>query len=228
MTAGDPSGRPRIVIADDEVLLRDGLALLLRQSGFDVVGTAADATQLERVLAETPCDLVIVDIRMPPTNTTEGLVAARHIHDDYPRLRVLVLSSYIEVEHAVELLSGSEGIGYLLKQRVSAVGEFVSALHRVLQGEAVIDPELVRELLQARRTVDPLAVLTPRERDVLELMAQGRSNGGVAATLHLSEATVEKYVHRILNKLDLTDDDGSSNRRVLAVLALLDNAGSKS
>ncbi|MEI5583868.1 MULTISPECIES: response regulator transcription factor [unclassified Agromyces] len=217
---------PRVLIADDELLFRDGLALLLGRSGFEVVDAVGDAEALEHRIAETACDLVIVDIRMPPTNTTEGIVAAKRIRAARPEVPVLVLSSHLEVEHALDLLAGGVGVGYLLKQRVTALEDFTASLHRLLDGETVIDPALVQELLQARRVSDPLAALTPRERDVLERMAHGRSNRGVARELHLTEASVEKYVHRILGKLGLSADGDGDHRRVLAVLAFLDWAGS--
>ena len=214
----------KVLIADDEVLLRDGLALLLARSGFDVVGAVGDAVELKLELARTDCDLVIVDIRMPPTHTTEGIDAARWIRERFPHVHILVLSSHLEVEHAVQLLSHGGGIGYLLKQRITALGDFVSALHDLLRGEPVIDPALVQELLRARHANNPLESLTPRERDVLEQMARGRSNIGIAHELHLSEASIEKNVHRILNKLGLTNDSGTRHRRVLAVLMFLDHS----
>jgi len=221
-----PPSSPRVLIADDEVLLRDGLGMLLTSSGFEVT-TVEDAGQLMRAVDGGEYDLAIIDIRMPPTHTTEGIDAATWLRAHHPDVAVLVLSSHLEVEHAIDLLAGGGGMGYLLKQRVTAVDEFVLALHRLLAGETVIDPALVQELLHARRAIDPLEALTPRELQVLENMAKGRSNAGIAGELRLTEATVEKYVHRILAKLGLTDNDAEQHRRVLAVIAYLDLAGSR-
>jgi len=211
----------RIALADDDVLLREGLARLLEGSGFEVVGQAGDAPELlDLVRASTP-DVVIVDIRMPPDHETEGLEAARVIREEFPEAGILVLSAHVEVEEAMGLLAGGQGIGYLLKSRVTDVGGFVETVERIASGGSVVDPGLVEELVAARRRDDPLEELTPREREVLGLMAEGRSNAGIARRLFVTEGTVEKHVHSILGKLRLpeTDDD---HRRVLAVIAFLD------
>jgi DNA-binding NarL/FixJ family response regulator len=211
----------RVAVADDDVLLREGLASLLERSGFEVVGQAGDAAALlELVRAHEP-DVVIVDIRMPPDHETEGLDAARVIRAELPRVGILVLSAHVEVEQAMELLAGGEGTGYLLKSRVTDVTHFLESLERIAEGGSVVDPALVQELVTAQRRDDPLGELTPREREVLELMAEGRSNAGIARRLWVTEGTVEKHVHSILAKLPLpeTDDD---HRRVLAVIAFLE------
>ena len=211
----------RVVVADDDVLLREGLASLLERARFEVVGQAADARELlALVRARTP-DLVISDIRMPPTHTTEGLEAAKVIRDEFPEIGVVVLSAFVEVEHAVELLASGDGSGYLLKSRVTDVDDFVESLQRVVNGGSVVDPVLVQELVAARRVEDPLEELTPREREVLALMAEGRSNAGIARRLWVTEGTVEKHVHSILSKLRLTETD-DDHRRVLAVVTYLD------
>ena len=212
----------RVVLAEDDVLLREGLASLLERSGFEVVGQAGDGAQLLALVdAETP-ELVVVDIRMPPTHTAEGLDAAKRIRQEHPATGILVLSAHVEVEHAMELLAGGRGIGYLLKSRVTDVEEVIDTLQRVARGGSVVDPGLVAELVAARHRDDPLAVLSPREREVLALMAEGRSNAGIARRLWVTEGTVEKHVRSILTKLTLpeTDDD---HRRVLAVLTFLDS-----
>ena len=212
----------RVVLAEDDVLLREGLASLLERSGFEVVGQAGDGAQLLALVdAETP-ELVVVDIRMPPTHTAEGLDAAQRIRQEHPETGILVLSAHVEIEHAMELLAGGRGIGYLLKSRVTDVEEFIDTLHRVARGGSVVDPGLVAELVASRHRDDPLAVLSPREREVLALMAEGRSNSGIARRLWVTEGTVEKHVRSILTKLTLpeTDDD---HRRVLAVLTFLDS-----
>jgi DNA-binding NarL/FixJ family response regulator len=217
-----PPEHPRIIVADDEVLVREGLGLLLGRTGYEVAGSAADAVELLDLVDSVPCDLAIVDIRMPPTHTTEGLEAAARIRATHPEVAVLVLTSHLEVPHALKLLSEHTRIGYLLKQRIATVDELTTALHRLLSGESVVDPILVRELLTARRAAAPLQDLTPRESETLELMAAGRSNAGIAADLTITEASVEKYVHRILGKLGVTDGDGSAHRRVVAVLKFLE------
>jgi DNA-binding NarL/FixJ family response regulator len=211
----------RIVLADDDVLLREGLSSLLARSGFDVVGQAGDGSELLRLVRELAPELAIVDIRMPPTNSTEGLEAARAIRDEFPDVGILVLSAHAEVEHAMELLAGGERIGYLLKSRITDVEELIETLGRIGAGGSVVDPALVQELVAARRTDDPLEVLTPREREVLELMAEGRSNGGIGRVLWVTEGTVEKHVHSILAKLQLPET-GDDHRRVLAVLRFLE------
>ena len=211
----------RVIVADDDFLFREGLASMLERAGFAVVGQAGDATELLTLVGEAAPDLVLVDIRMPPTHTTEGLDTARTIRAQHPDVSILVLSAYAEVEHAMELLAGGRGIGYLLKTRVTDLDEFIETLGRVAAGGSVVDPALVQELVQARRVVDPLAALTPREREVLAQMAEGRSNVGIARALWVTEGTVEKHVRSILSKLDLpeTADD---HRRVLAVVTFLE------
>ena len=213
--------RTRVVLADDDVLLREGLASLLQRFGFEVVGQAGDGDELVALVREQRPELAVVDIRMPPTNTTEGLDAARSIREELPHTAIVVLSAHIEVEHAMDLLAGGERSGYLLKNRVTDVDEFADTLERIVKGGSVIDPALVQELVAARRVDDPLDVLTPREREVLALMAEGRSNAGIARQLWVAEGTVEKHVHSILGKLRLpeTSDD---HRRVLAVITFLD------
>jgi DNA-binding NarL/FixJ family response regulator len=211
----------RIVLADDDVLLREGVSSLLERSGFEVVGQAGDGAELLQLVRELTPDLAIVDIRMPPDHSTEGLQAASAIREEWPEVGILVLSAHAEVEHAMELLAGGERIGYLLKSRITDVDDLIESLGRIVAGGSVVDPALVQELVAARRTDDPLAVLTPREREVLELMAEGRSNAGIGRLLWVTEGTVEKHVHSILAKLPLpeTDDD---HRRVLAVLTFLE------
>jgi DNA-binding NarL/FixJ family response regulator len=211
----------RVVLADDDVLLREGLASLLERSGFEIVGQSDNARDLLELVDEQRPDLAIVDIRMPPTHTTEGLDAARQIREHSPETAILVLSAHAEVEHAMDLLGSGERSGYLLKSRVTDVDDFVETLERVVKGGSVVDPALVQELVAARRVEDPLDVLSPREREVLALMAEGRSNAGIAHQLWVTEGTVEKHVHSILGKLRLpeTTDD---HRRVLAVLTFLE------
>jgi len=211
---------PRVAIADDDVLLRQGLAALLREAGYDVVGEAGDAEGLIELVRKERPDVAIVDIRMPPTHTTEGLEAARTIREELPDCAILVLSAHIEVEHAMDLLGAGTGIGYVLKARVGDIDELTDTLERIRAGGSVVDPTLVEELVRARRARDPLEELTPRERDVLTLMAEGRSNAGIARSIWLSESTVEKHVKHIFQKLRLPDapDD---HRRVLAVITFL-------
>ncbi|MUL67822.1 DNA-binding response regulator [Mycobacterium sp. CBMA 234] len=211
----------RVVIADDDVLLREGIASLLAGAGFTVVGQAGDSRELPALVRETSADLVITDIRMPPTHTTEGLDAARAIRDELPDVAILVLSAHVDVEHAMELLSGGRSIGYLLKSRVIDVTDFLETLRRITNGASVVDPALVQELFSAQRREDPLAALTEREREVLALMAEGRSNAGISHQLWVTEGTVEKHVRSILSKLNLPDS-GEDHRRVLAVIAFLD------
>jgi serine/threonine-protein kinase PknK len=213
--------RTRVVLADDDVLLREGLAGLLERSGFDVVGQCANASVLMTLVREHRPELAIIDIRMPPTHTTEGLDAARVIREEIPETAILVLSAHVQVEQATDLLSSGERSGYLLKSRVTNVDEFIETLERIVKGGSVVDPALVQELFAARRAQDPLDVLSPREREVLSLMAEGRSNAGIAHQLWITEGTVEKHVHSILTKLRLpaSEDD---QRRVLAVITFLD------
>jgi DNA-binding NarL/FixJ family response regulator len=211
----------RVAVAEDDVLLREGLASLLGRSGFEVAGQAGDGAQLLALVREMTPELVVVDIRMPPTHTTEGLDASRVIRQEFPETGILVLSAHVEVEHAMELLATGRGIGYLLKSRVTDVDDFLDTLRRIAKGASVVDPALVQELVSARRRNDPLAVLSVREREVLALMAEGRSNAGIAHRLWVTEGTVEKHVRSILAKLSLpeTEDD---HRRVLAVVTFLE------
>jgi serine/threonine-protein kinase PknK len=213
--------RTRVVLADDDVLLREGLAGLLERSGFEVVGQSGTASELIALVREHRPELAIVDIRMPPDHTSEGLEAARVIRAELPETAILVLSAHVQVEQATDLLASGERSGYLLKSRVTDVDEFVETLERIVRGGSVVDPVLVQELVAARRAEDPLDVLSPREREVLSLMAEGRSNAGIAHQLWITEGTVEKHVHSILMKLRLpaTEDD---QRRVLAVITFLD------
>jgi DNA-binding NarL/FixJ family response regulator len=210
-----------VTLAEDDVLLREGLASLLERRGFDIVGQCGDPTELISLVREHRPDLAIVDIRMPPSHTTEGLDAARVIRDEVPKTAIVVLSSHVEVEHAMDLLGSGERSGYLLKSRVMDVDDFVETLDRIVKGASVIDPALVQELVTARRVGDPLEDLSAREVEVLALMAEGRSNAGIARAISVTEGTVKKHVHSILNKLRLpeTEDD---HRRVLAVVAYLD------
>ncbi len=209
------------MLADDDVLLREGLAGLLERSGFEVVGQSGDAAELLALVREHRPELAIVDIRMPPSHTTEGIEAAHVIREELPDTAIVVLSAHVQVERAMDLLANGERSGYLLKSRVTDVDEFIDTLERIVRGASVVDPVLVQELVAARRVDDPLDVLSPREREVLSLMAEGRSNAGIAHQLWITEGTVEKHVHSILNKLRLpaTEDD---QRRVLAVIAFLD------
>ncbi len=220
--AVDPAvTRVRVVVADDDVLLREGLASLLDRSGFAVVGQAGDGGQLLAMVRELNPQLVVADIRMPPTHTTEGLDAARVIREEFPGTGILVLSAHVDVEHAMELLASGRSIGYLLKSRVTDVADFVDTVERIAKGGSVVDPGLVSELVSARRRDDPLAVLSPREREVLALMAEGRSNVGIAHQIWVTEGTVEKHVRSILTKLNLPET-GDDHRRVLAVITFLD------
>jgi DNA-binding NarL/FixJ family response regulator len=213
--------RRRVVLADDDVLFREGVASLLEGSGFEVVGQAGDGAQLIRLVREQEPELAIVDIRMPPDHSTEGLDAAREIRAGFPGTGIVLLSAHVEAEHAMEVLEGGDRAGYLLKGRVRDVDEFLDTLERVAKGGSAVDPVLVQELVGARRKDDPLADLTPREREVLALMAEGRSNAGIARLLWVTEGTVETHVRSVLSKLPLpaTEDD---HRRVLAVVAYLD------
>jgi DNA-binding NarL/FixJ family response regulator len=210
----------RIVIAEDSVLLRAGLTKLLTDGGFDVVAAVPDADELLRAVAEHSPDLVVVDVRMPPTHTDEGIRAALVIRRQYPRVAVLVLSQYVEERYATDLLSvGTSGVGYLLKDRVAHVSDFLDALRRVAAGGTALDPDVVAQLLVRRRD-DPIDRLTPRELEVLRLMAEGRSNSGITDALKVSHSAVEKYISNIFGKLDLSAAE-SEHRRVLAVLKFL-------
>jgi DNA-binding NarL/FixJ family response regulator len=213
--------RTRVALADDEVLLREGLASLLERSNFEVVGQSGDGVELVELVREQRPDLALIDIRMPPTHSTEGLDAARLIREEFPEIAIVVLSAHIEVEHAMDLLGSGQRSGYLLKSRITDVEEFIASLERIVNGGSVVDPALVQELVAARRVDDPLDEITPREREVLSLMAQGRSNAGIGRELWVTEGTVEKHVHSILGKLALSDTH-DDHRRVLAVLAFLE------
>ena len=211
----------RVILAEDSVLLREGIARLLTENGFEVVGQAADADDLMRKVGAHRPDVAVVDVRMPPTNTDDGLRAARQIRDRHPETGVLVLSAYVEEAYALDLVADSAaGLGYLLKDRVADVDGFVDAVRRVGDGGSALDPEVVSRLLGRRRRDDPLDALTAREREVLDQMAEGRSNSAIAERLVITERAVEKHVTSIFNKLRLppaTED----HRRVLAVLAFL-------
>jgi len=214
--------RKRIVLADDDILLREGIASLLDGAGFDVIGQAGNAHELLELVRERGPDLAIIDIRMPPGYMCEGLDAAREIGEQFPATSTLVLSAHAEVEQAMELLAAGEGVGYLLKSRVTDMAEFVETVSRIAAGASVVDPALVQELIAARRRDDLLEGLTEREREVLALVAEGRSNVGIAHRLWITEGTVEKHVRSILSRMRLpeTEDD---HRRVLAVLAYLES-----
>jgi len=211
----------RVVVADDSVLFREGLSRLVEAAGIEVSGRAADAVELEVMVDANPPDIVITDIRMPPTHTIEGLVAAARIRDRHPEVAVLLLSQYVETSHALRLLERGAGrIGYLLKDRVSNVRDFVEAVRRVASGGSAIDPEVVSQLLGRRRRQDLISELSDREREVLNLMAEGRSNTAIGASLHMSEKTVEGHVRSIFSKLAL-EPAADDHRRVLAVLTYL-------
>lgn len=211
----------RVIVADDSVLLREGLARVLTHAGFTLTGMAGDAQELLRLVDRQPPDVAVVDIRMPPTFSNEGVRAAHVIRETYPAVGVLVLSQYVETAYALQLVSdGTGAVGYLLKDRVAHITQFTDAIHQVGRGEAVIDPEVVRHLLRRPRETDPLGALTPRELEVLALMAEGRSNRAVSEQLFLSGKTIESHVASIFTKLGLqpTADD---HRRVLAVMTYL-------
>ena len=211
----------RVVIGEDQALLREGIVRLLEEAGFDVVGQAGDAIDLRRKVHAHKPDVAVVDIRMPPERTDDGLRAAIHIRSAQPGTRVLVLSQYVEERYALDLIGESaEGVGYLLKDRVGDLDEFADAVRRVGEGGSVLDPEVVTRMLSRSRRSDPVEELSPRERDVLELMAQGRSNHGIAEQLVVTESAVEKHVTAIFEKLDL-ERDFEPHRRVLAVLTFL-------
>jgi DNA-binding NarL/FixJ family response regulator len=201
------AGDVRVVIADDDVLLREGIASVLERHGFEVVGQAGDPSDLVDLARTERPDLVIVDIHMPPTHTTEGLDAAHTIREESPGTAIVVLSAHVEVEEATDFIAGGERSGYLLKSRVTDVDDFVETLDRIVKGGTVVDPTLVQELVAARRVHDPLDALSPRERQVISLMAEGRSNAGIAHQLFVTEGTVEKHVRSILMKLDVPETD---------------------
>ncbi|MFC7261572.1 response regulator transcription factor [Streptomyces lutosisoli] len=222
MDADQQPARGRVVLADDDVLLREGLASLCERVGYEVVGQAGDAVRLLELVVDERPDLAIVDIRMPPNHSTEGLKAARTIRERHPDTGILVLSAFVEVEDALELLAGGRQVGYLLKSRVTVVDEFIESLDRIRKGGSVVDPSLVQELFSARRRDDPLSFLSAREREVLALMAEGRSNAGIGRRLWVTEGTIEKHVRSILGKLHLQEDT-DDHRRVLAVLTFLES-----
>jgi DNA-binding NarL/FixJ family response regulator len=217
-TQGMPT---RVVVADDDVLLREGVASLLDRSGFEVIGQAGNGVELLALVRSTHPDVAIVDIRMPPAYATEGLEAARVIRQELPNTAIILLSAHVEVDEAMELLASGDRLGYLLKSRVTQLAQFIDTVERVAAGASVVDPSLVQELVKARRRRDPLDVLSPREREVLSLMAEGRSNAGIAGIIFVSEGTVEKHVRSILTKLDLPESE-TGHRRVLAVLRFLE------
>ncbi|WP_460338374.1 response regulator [Actinoallomurus acanthiterrae] len=208
-------------MADDDVLLREGLSSLLEQSGFEVVGQAGDAEELLTVVRARKPELVIIDIRMPPDHSTEGLDVAHVIREEFPEIGILLLSAHVEVDQAMELLAAGHRVGYLLKSRVTDVADFVETIERVAHGGSVVDPGLVQELVAARHKNDPLKLLTQREREVLSLMAEGRSNAGIAHQLWITEGTVEKHVRSILFRMQIPET-GDDHRRVLAVVAFLE------
>src|SRR5262245_3402647 len=216
---GGATGRT-VVIADDDLLLREGIASLLTQAGYSVIGQAGDATELVSLVREYRPDVAIVDIRMPPDHATEGLRAAQAIRDEMPEIAILVLSAYVEIKHATALLASGQRSGYLLKSRVANIDEFLESIDRLSRGGSVVDPSLVIELLNARTADDPLERITSREREVLTLMAEGRTNAGIARRLWVTEGTVEKHVHRIFVKLRLPETN-YDHRRVLAVVTFL-------
>ena len=223
MTSETP--QTKVVLAEDSVLLRDGIVRLLQSAGFEVAAACPDAETFLAAVEEHDPDLVVVDVRMPPTFTSEGIVAALRVRETHPETAVMVLSQYVEEQYATELVaSRSKGVGYLLKDRVADTSEFIAALRDVAGGGTVLDPEVVTQLLTRARHADPLAALTPREREVLDLMAQGRTNSAIAQELYVSHGAVEKHVTSIFTKLDLPPADGD-HRRVLAVLRWLDQEG---
>jgi DNA-binding NarL/FixJ family response regulator len=212
----------RVVVAEDSVLLREGVVRLLEEAGFEVAGQAGDGEELMRKVRAHKPDVAIVDIKMPPTHTDEGLRAARAIRSELPAVGVLVLSQYVEKQYALDLLAdNAEGVGYLLKDRVADIDAFAEAVRRVADGGSALDPEVVSQMLGRQRQADPLEELTPREREVLGLMAEGRSNAAIAAQLVVTERAVEKHVTSIFGKfgLETSPDD---HRRVLAVLRFLE------
>ncbi len=212
--------RTRVALAEDDVLMREGLAGLLEHSGLEVVGRCGDAQELIALVREHQPELVIADIRMPPGHSTEGLDAARVIRKEFPQTAIMVLSNHVEVEHAMDLLASGQRSGYLLKSHITDVDDFIETLNRIIRGGSAVDPALVQQLVDARRFGDPLGDLSPREREVLSLMAEGRSNAGISRQLWVSEGTVQKHVRSIFMKLRLPEAE-DDHRRVLAVLAFL-------
>lgn len=222
MTAEVDRIKTRVVLADDDVLLREGIASLLERSGFEIVGQAADAAGLLALVRENRPDLAVIDIRMPPDGVAAGIDAARVIRGQSPGTAVLLLSAHAEPEQATELLATGRGVGYLLKSRVIDMADFADTVRRVAEGGSVVDPAIVHELFASRSRDDPIQQLTEREREVLALMAQGRSNAGIAQRLWITEGTVEKHVHSIMYRMRLPET-GDDHRRVLAVLAYLES-----
>jgi DNA-binding NarL/FixJ family response regulator len=219
--SADPAAK-RVVVADDDVLFREGVAGLLERAGFEIAGQAGDADALLRVVRDEQPDLVIVDIRMPPRHETDGLDAARVIRQELPEVGILVLSAHAEVDEAMELLATGRAVGYVLKSRVSKLADFIETVDRVIGGGSVVDPAIVQELVNVRHREDRLERLTEREREVLALMAEGASNAGIAKRLWVTEGTVEKHTRSILAKLRLPETP-DEHRRVLAVLTFLDS-----
>jgi serine/threonine-protein kinase PknK len=211
----------RVVVAEDDVLMREGLAGLLERGGYEVVGQAGDGSQLMQLVRELQPDLAVVDIRMPPDHRTEGLDAARAIREEFPDTAILILSAHVEVNEAMTLLATGNGSGYLLKSRISDLDDFLDAVARVSRGGSVVDPALVQELISGRDVGDALEDLTRREREVLALIAEGYSNAGIGRRLWITESTVEKHVHSIMMKLSMPDTD-DVHRRVLAAITFLD------
>ncbi|MFF9017292.1 response regulator [Streptomyces sp. NPDC014870] len=212
----------RVILAEDSTLLREGLVRLLAEEGHEVTSAVGTGTELLAAVRADPPDVVVADVRMPPTHTDEGLRAALEIRRELPRVGVLVLSQYVERRYATELLTGESGaVGYLLKDRVAQVDEFLDALERVGEGRTAFDPEVVRRLLVRTSHTDPLARLTPREGEVLAAMAQGHTNAAIAGRLHVSRSAVEKHINAIFDKLELTGRGEGYSRRVLAVLRYL-------
>lgn len=211
----------RIVVADDDVLLREGIASLFERSGIEVVGQAGDGPNLLTLVRTTRPDVAVIDIRMPPAFATEGLQVARVIRKEFPDMAIVVLSAHVEVDEAMELVASGERLGYLLKSRVTDVAQFIDTVQRISAGACIVDPSLVQELVHARRRRDPLDALSPRELEVLGLMAEGASNAGIAERIFVSEGTIEKHVRSILFKLELPES-ASDHRRVLAVLRYLE------
>jgi serine/threonine-protein kinase PknK len=212
--------RTRVIVAEDDVLMREGLASLLERGGYEVVGQAGDGDELMRLVRECRPDLAVVDVRMPPAHRTEGLEAARMIREEFPETAILILSAHVDVAQAMTLLASGRGSGYMLKSRVAELEEFLDAVGRVSRGGSVVDPALVQELVATREADDPLEELTHREREVLALMAEGRSNSAIAQALVVGGGAVEKHINNIFTKLGLAPGD-RDHRRVLAVLRYL-------
>jgi DNA-binding NarL/FixJ family response regulator len=220
VTELDPCGT-RVVVAEDDVLMREGIASVLQRGGYEVVGQAGDGSELMRLVRDHRPDLAVVDVRMPPAHRTEGLEAAQMIREEFPGTAILILSAHVEVTEAMTLLATGRGSGYLLKSRIGELDDFLDAVARISRGGSVVDPALVQELIGARDVDDALQELTPREREVLALMAEGYSNAGIGRRLWITESTVEKHVHSIMMKLPVPAGD-DVHRRVLAAITFLD------